>query len=116
MSLAIKQFNIVKFFLNKSIFDDNIIHKILIYYWNILDNKNKILLNWIDINKLNWNTLSRNKNAINLLEKNQDKINWGYLSTNPNAMHLLANNNRKIVWYKLSENSSIFKDEHIPII
>ena len=32
------------------------------------------VLDWIDINKLNWEELSRNQNAIHLLEQNQDKI------------------------------------------
>jgi hypothetical protein len=41
------------------------------------------LLDWIDINKLNWTMLSKNHNAIHLLEKNLDKINWRYLSANP---------------------------------
>jgi len=34
------------------------------------------LLDWIDINKINWESLSSNPNAIPLLEKNPDKINW----------------------------------------
>ncbi len=42
------------------------------------------LRDWIDIDKLNWNSLSENPNAIELLKKNQDKINWVYLSENPN--------------------------------
>ena len=32
------------------------------------------LRDWIDINKLNWNTLSENPNAIELLKENQNKI------------------------------------------
>ena len=51
MSSAVKRFNIVKIILNKSIFDENIIHIILKYYWQLLD-KRKVLLNWIDIHKL----------------------------------------------------------------
>ena len=35
-----------------------------------------IIKNWIDINNINWNILSKNPNAIQLLEKNIDKINW----------------------------------------
>jgi hypothetical protein len=54
MSQAINKFNIVKNILNKSIFDENIIYTILNYYWQIL-NKHKILLNWININDLQWN-------------------------------------------------------------
>ena len=69
MSIATRKFKIVKFLLSKSIFDENIIHIILQYYWNILDGKKKILLNWIDINDLDWSSLSENKNAIHLLLK-----------------------------------------------
>jgi hypothetical protein len=47
------------------------------------------LLNWIDKNKLHWDTLSKNPNAINYLEQNKDKINWDLLSLNPNAIHYL---------------------------
>ena len=94
MSLAVKRFNVVRMILNKSIFDENIIHIILKYYWKDLKNKRKVLLDWINIEWLSWDLLSANPNAINLLENNLDKINW----------------------YKLSQNSSIFKDEHIPNI
>ena len=41
---------------------------------------------WIDINKIEWHTLSRNPNAIHLLEQNLDKINWTGLSRNENAI------------------------------
>ena len=47
------------------------------------------LLDWIDINKIDWNNLSLNPNAIYLLEENIDKINWRWLSLNPNAIHIL---------------------------
>jgi hypothetical protein len=44
---------------------------------NILKYANEyILLNWININKINWRLLSLNSNAIYLLEKNQNKINY----------------------------------------
>ena len=42
------------------------------------------LLDWIDINKINWDNLSLNSNAMELLKKNQDKINWFFFSQNPN--------------------------------
>jgi hypothetical protein len=45
------------------------------------------LLDWIDINKLNWDELSFNPNSIQLLEKNPDKICWNYLSKNSNAIY-----------------------------
>ena len=97
MSLAVKQFNVVRLILDKSIFDDNIIHKILNYYWQLLDNKCKILLDCINIQKLDWNRLSYNSNAIELLKKRieyekslpvkkynnlRNKINWKRLSAN----------------------------------
>ncbi len=87
------------------------------------------LLDWIPINKLEWNGLSENPNAIqllekyptmirwtwlsgnrnllhalHLLEKYPDKINWKYLSENPNALHIIEKNLDKIVWYNLSLN------------
>ena len=37
------------------------------------------LLDWVDINKLDWKSLSLNPNAIELLKENQDKINWELL-------------------------------------
>jgi hypothetical protein len=40
-----KQFKIVNILLKKSIFDENIIHLILNYYWKSLDKKRKVLLN-----------------------------------------------------------------------
>ena len=50
------------------------------------------LLEWIDINKLQWDYLSFNPNAIYLLEKHPEKINWYLLSCNPNAIYLLEKN------------------------
>jgi hypothetical protein len=35
------------------------------------------LLDWINIEMLDWNELSLNPNAIQLLEANQNNINWG---------------------------------------
>ena len=96
MSLAVKRFNIVKMVLNKSIFDENVIHIILMEYWKDLKNKRKVLLPWINIEWLSWDALSANPNAIDLLENNQDKINYTNLSANPNAINLLENNQDKI--------------------
>ncbi len=56
------------------------------------------LLDWIDIDKLNWQTLSSNPNAIHLLEQNPHKIDWFWLSENPNAIHLLEQNLDEINW------------------
>ena len=46
------------------------------------------LLNWVDINKLNWDDLSSNPNAIHLLEANPMKINWYWLSRNPSIFEI----------------------------
>ena len=61
------------------------------------------LRDWIDINKINWDLLSKNPNAIELLKENQDKINWNILSLNPNAIELLKENQNKINWKYLSK-------------
>ena len=68
MTCATKQFNIVRKILNYTIFSENIVELILIEYWDFLP-KQLILLNWIDINNLDWSSLSENKNAIHLLLK-----------------------------------------------
>ena len=62
------------------------------------------LLPWIDIEKLNWRTLSLNPGAINLLEANPDRIDWTWLSGNAAAIHLLESNSDKINWTCLSAN------------
>ena len=62
------------------------------------------LRDWIDIDKINWGSLSYNTNAIELLKKNQDKIIWWKLSKNPNAIELLKENQNKINWNVLSIN------------
>ena len=83
------------------------------------------LLDWIDINKIDWNFLSSNPNAIDILMKReasrkphgQDKIKWFWLSENPNAIDMLMkceasrklHDQNKIMWYYLSENPNIFK-------
>ena len=104
---AIKKFNITKLLLSKSIFDDNVIHCILTYYWKLLDNKRKVLLPWININNLYWNKLSRNPNAIDMLREKIETektltgkeyykldlcnvVDWEYLSANPNAISTIA--------------------------
>ena len=48
------------------------------------------LLNWIPLDKINWEYLSKNRNdgAIELLKQNQDKIVWWVLSRNPNIFEL----------------------------
>ena len=41
-----RKYNVVKLILDKSIFDENVIHIILKLYWDLLPKK-KILLDWI---------------------------------------------------------------------
>ena len=62
------------------------------------------LLDWISMEKINWDYLSKNPNAMRLLEENQEKIKWEYLSSNPSAIHLIEANRDKINWYMLSGN------------
>jgi hypothetical protein len=64
------------------------------------------LRDWIDINKLDWEYLSKNPNAIHLLEQNQNKINWFELSNNHCALSLLEKNKDKINWFFVSGNPS----------
>ena len=47
------------------------------------------LLEWMDINKLEWNYLSGNPNAIHLLEKHPEKIDWDWLSQNSSIFKLI---------------------------
>ena len=48
----------------------------------------------------------------NIIQENLDKINWDKLSKNPNALGLLTENIDKINWKELSsnENESLWKD------
>ena len=62
------------------------------------------LLEWLDISKIDWNSLSNNENAIELLTNNQEYINWGLLSFNPNAIQLFKENPDKIHWAIISKN------------
>ena len=104
MSIAKTQFNIVKNILNYSIFSQNIIELILIQYWIFLP-KQKNLLNWININNLDWSSLSENIKDKELLKNNFNKINWINLSQNPKAISILENN---IDWTRLSSNIYIY--------
>ena len=105
MSKTVKQFTIVNRILNSSQFDDNVISIILHYYWNLLP-KRKVLLDWIDPNKLIFEGLSYNKNAIGLLYDNIDKIDWFHLSSNKNAIKILEQHQDKIDWEELAQNPS----------
>jgi hypothetical protein len=70
----------------------------------------------IDINKVDWDELSKNPNAIHLLEKmisiDIDKINWDNLSKNPNAIHLLEQHQDKIDWFYILHNPSIYEIDY----
>ena len=105
-SIASIKFKIVNILLSKTIFNNDIIKVILTHYWNIIGGKRKILLDWIDINMLSWNGLSKNPNAIELLKTNLHKIYWSELSFNENAISLLQENYNKIYWNNLSMNPS----------
>ena len=56
------------------------------------------LLDWIDVNQIDYKFLSFNPNAIELLKANPDKIDYKFLSFNPNAIELLKANPDKIDW------------------
>ena len=66
------------------------------------------LLDWIQMETLDWSWLSENPNSLPILEKNLDKVCWTSLSLNPNAIHLLETNIDKVDWYWLSKNPNIF--------
>jgi len=91
MSLAIRKFNIVK----------------------KLNNKRKVLVDWINPEQLSWDILSTNPNAISLLKNNIDKINWNLLSENPNAIKLLEEYPNKINWMLLSSNPNAINLLHL---
>ena len=61
------------------------------------------LLDWIDINNINYILLNLNNNAISFLNENRDNINLN-LSSNPAAIELLKENRDKIDWFQLSKN------------
>ena len=46
------------------------------------------LLDWIPLDKLDWDNLSENPDAIHLLEQNMNKINFAYLSKNPSIFEI----------------------------
>jgi hypothetical protein len=49
----------------------------------------------MNLNKINWEFLSKNPKAINLLKENPDKINWYALSTNPGMIEMFDDINFK---------------------
>ena len=69
---------------------DNILGKIVEKYKELFPVK-YVLRDWIPLNELVWNSLSRNPSpkAIEILKENMDKIYWDLLSANPSAIELL---------------------------
>ena len=107
--MATHQFNVVKIILNKTIFDENVIHIILTEYWKDLKNKRKVLLDWIKPEQLSWNNLSNNPNAMELLKERveyedsltideyenlSEKIDWEYFSKICDDMNILEEHRR----------------------
>jgi hypothetical protein len=102
--MATNQFNVVRSILNKTVFDENVIHMILMEYWKDLKNKRKVLLDWIKPEQLSWHSLSNNPNAMELLKERveyedsltideyinlSDKIDWEYFSKICDDMYIL---------------------------
>ncbi len=76
-------------------------------------------IDYINIDKINWDNLSLNPAAIHILEKNLKKINWRNLSKNPGAIDLLNENLDKLYWSELFENpnfASVFLKYHYDVI
>ncbi len=85
------------------------------------------LLDWININNLNWSMLSLNPNAIYLLEENIDNMNRYLIKSNPyieclknnkrhNRINLIKNHEaikllkmKRINWFYTSANSNDIK-------
>jgi hypothetical protein len=84
---------------------DNILGKIVAKYKELFPVK-YVLRRWVPIDKLNWESLSKNRNpnCIDFLRENIDKIKWNLLSANPIAIELLEENYENIDWNWLSEN------------
>ena len=84
---------------------DNILGKIVEKYKELFPVK-YVLRDWVPIDKLNWESLSKNRNpnCIDFLRENIDKIKWDYISANPIAIELLEENYENIDWNWLSEN------------
>ena len=89
-----------------------------------------VLRDWIPLDKIRWNQLSKNPNAIDLLRekiteesemdeddleklKESEKIDWEFLSANPAAIELLKANFDEIDFIGLSANPS---DEAIKLL
>src|SRR6056300_955898 len=104
ITMATHQFKVVRSILNKTIFDENVIQIILTEYWKDLENKRKVLVDWIEPEQLSWHNLSANPNAMELLKERveyedslttdeyknlNDKIDWEYFSKICDDMYIL---------------------------
>ena len=116
MSQQEAQFHTVRFLLNKTVFDDNINDIILCYYWEIINDKKLVMLDWIDTTLLYmrnvknlsfflqdnyydaWYNISKNPDAISFIEDNMDMVCWFGLVKNTNAMHLLDEHTVQIAY------------------
>ena len=120
MSQQEAQFHTVRFLLNKTVFDDNVINIILYYYWDIISDKKLVMLDWINTTLLDthnsndryesWYNISKNPNAISFIEENMDMVCWCRLVKNPSAMHLLEENTVQIAYADCWEN--LFSNIH----
>ena len=128
MSQQEAQFHTVRFLLNKTVFDDNINDIILCYYWEIINDKKLVMLDWIDTTLLyrpkvttfsyflqnnyyeSWYNISKNSNAISFIEDNMDMVCWFGLVKNTNAMHLLDEHTVQIAYVDCWEN--LFSNIH----
>lgn len=128
MSQQEAQFHTVRFLLNKTVFDDNINDIILCYYWEIINDKKLVMLDWIDTTLLyrpkvktfsyflqnnyyeSWYNISKNSNAISFIEDNMDMVCWFGLVKNTNAMHLLDEHTVQIAYADCWEN--LFSNIH----
>ena len=55
------------------------------------------ILDWVLLDKIDWEILSSNPNAIHLLEQNIDKIDWNVLSLNPSIFEIDIEVKAKII-------------------
>jgi hypothetical protein len=128
MSQQEAQFHTVRFLLNKTVFDDNVINIILYYYWDTISDKKLVMLDWINTTLLHmrnvrnasyflqnnyyesWYNVSKNPNAISYIEENIDMVCWNGLVKNPNAMHLLNEHTVQIAYADCWEH--IFSNIH----
>jgi len=82
---------------------------------SLTGNRNACHLYEDKINRLSdihWLYLSEKDYFVSILEKNMDKINWQSLSKNPNAIHLLASLDQE----KMKENMKDLNEELVSYV